>query len=79
MIFDEFKPIDPRCVGCGNIVTQPPMLEIPAMNTCRIYLNPEAKWSHGRCPMCTVQKSKVETESKLIDPIKQSKRKMKGK
>ena len=78
MSADVFQPIDPRCHGCGNIITQPPMLEVPALNLCRIYLNPAAKWSAGNCPMGTHPKSKLEMEQKFVDPIKKSKRQMRG-
>lgn len=74
-----FQAIVPRCQGCENIITQPPMLEAPAMNLCRVYINPEAKWWGGNCAMATHLKKKVEMEAKSVDPIKASKRKMKGK
>jgi len=76
MIWDDFKPVDDRCLGCGNIITQPPMLEVPAVNLCRVYINPESRWSSGNCVMATHLKKKVEMEAKALDPIKASKRKM---
>lgn len=78
-MIDEWRPVDARCVGCGNIVTQTAPLEVPAVNTCRVYLNPEAKWNAGSCPMATMIKKKAEQEVKSLDPIKLSKMKMKGK
>ena len=76
---DDFLPIIDRCTGCGNIMGQPPLLEVPAVNKCRVFINPEAKWSAGNCVMATHLKKKVEMEAKALDPIKASKRKMKGK
>ena len=78
MIANGFQPVEPRCLGCGNIVTQTQFLEVPAVNLCRIYFNPEGRWSGGHCPMGTHVKKKVEMEAKALDPIKASKRAAKG-
>ena len=79
MIVNEFQPIDQRCTGCGNIISQAPILEVPPVNICRIYLYPEAKWSAGNCILATHLKKAAAEAKKELDPIKASKRSMKAK
>jgi len=80
MIADESQPIDLRCEGCGNIMLQTPTPGSPSVvKLCRVYIYPEAKWGSGNCVMATHLKKKSDTETKALDPIKKSKRAMKGK
>lgn len=45
---------------------------------CLVYAYPETKWSAGNCPMATHVVRKDPAAAKELDPIKASKRKMKG-
>ena len=58
-----------KCFGCAKIKTD---------QTCEVYGYPEAKWSAGKCPMASHIERKSSAEEKALDPIKASKRKMKG-
>jgi hypothetical protein len=61
--------IDEKCKGCLHVVLD---------SGCEVYEFPEAKWSYGNCPMNTHLRKVKEKKEKFIDPIKLSKRKMKG-
>ncbi len=63
------EPIIDKCVGCENT----------EMEFCRVYAYPKAKWSAGNCPLNTHIKKAAEEQKKALDPIKASKRKIKGK
>ena len=55
------------------------MMGVPDVKRCRVYLYPEAKWGAGNCVLATHLKKKPDTKIKAMDPIKKSKRAMKGK
>lgn len=60
-----------KCRDCGYIEED---------EFCKVYYWPETKWTGIGCPMCTTTHIVVreEKEKKNLDPIKVSKRKMKG-
>lgn len=66
----EHEEIIEKCLGCGNM---------DSFRTCRIYWFPYAKWNAGRmCPMATHVAKKGPAAVKALDPIKASKKMMKG-
>lgn len=62
-------PIVDKCKGCGNTTGV----------ICRIYTHPDGKWNTGNCPMATHIKKVEEMKTKMLNPLKASKRGMKGK
>lgn len=71
----EHLPIIDKCQGCGNTIIHEPIIqEVPPVNLCRIYMNPESKWSAGNCPLNTHLKKESKIDTKQMDPIKKSKR-----
>jgi len=71
----EHLPIVQKCRGCVNTIIQESIVpEVPTVNLCRIYMNPEAKWSAGNCPLNTHLNKEKKIETKQMDPIKKSKR-----
>jgi len=81
----EHEPIVEGCGGCKHVVSN--FLFISAIECeeiknliCDAYLCPEAKWFNGKkCPLCSTVKQEIKPIQKALDPIKASKRKMKGK
>ena len=62
------SPIIEKCLGCK---------EIEDGGTCKSYPIPSALWRRGNCPRATNLEKTVKPNMKL-NPIKASKRKMKG-
>jgi hypothetical protein len=70
------QPIEEKCAGCLKIYR---IGDGPELH-CKSYDYPEAKWSAGKCPLFDDGKKIIrEEQKKALDPIKASKRKMKGK
>jgi len=66
------KTIVEKCEGCNKII------EYTSAKYCRVYPDPNAKWSIGGCPTAShVKKGKEEVVQK-INPLKASKRSKKG-
>ena len=64
------EPVVKECVGCPRALKD---------ETCMSYASPTSKWRGGhRCPLAPVIRGTANTQ-KQLDPIKKSKRAMKGK
>jgi hypothetical protein len=61
-----------KCVGCNNVVQH------DGQSYCKSYKDPAAKWMFGQCNLGTHVLRKVE-ETKKVNPLKASKKAMKGK
>ena len=48
----EFQPVVKECLGCKKIVDDD-SLPREDQRRCSVYINPEARWRIGRCPVCT--------------------------
>jgi len=66
-------PIIDACVGCDNVMGNDDTKE------CRVFLSPTHKWSGGHCNMATHVKADAAADSKVLNPLKASKLKAKGK
>lgn len=62
------EPIIEQCEGCGRIQEWD-----GGVRYCTPYLNPEAAWRRGRCPMATHAKGEA-AQAQKVNPLKQSKR-----
>jgi len=62
-------PVISKCLGCEHIKSG---------THCDTYMFPETKWSAGNCPRATNVEKTAEIV-KPLDPIKASKRKVRGK
>lgn len=69
MEYSRSKVVE-QCEGCAKIH----MVD----STCVAYLIPASKWRAGRCPMATHIVKSGSTKSKIINPLKASKRSMEG-
>ena len=76
------QPIVRECIGCDHIHMRHTIED----SVCQVYVWPEKMWAQGkRCPMCTVKhdasgkSSTKQSTAKKVNPLKQSKRKAKGK
>jgi hypothetical protein len=69
------NPTEPECTGCSHIHKG----SIMGVETCLTYAFPEAKWSARFCPMATHINLSGPSVDKKVDPIKASKKMMKGK
>jgi len=65
------EPIVAQCDGCGKRVLE------PAQYVCQVYIVPAAKWKNGNCPMATNINKEI-TSSAKVNPLKASKRSVKG-
>jgi len=69
------EPITEKCEGCARILVQFGIRQ----NTCTACCFPTAKWKNGICNLAThVRKgmSDERAESKMLNPLKASKRSM---
>ena len=60
-----------KCEGCSNVI------EHDGKSYCKSYKDPAAKWMFGQCNLATHVIRKIE-EAKKINPLKASKKAMKG-
>lgn len=65
-----FSPIDEKCNGCDRIV------EVNAVQYCKTYASPAAKWRLGICNFATHVKPEIVTAKTRVNPLKASKRAM---
>lgn len=63
-----FQPVASQCVGCGHIRLA------DGVAYCNSYANPAAKWSAGMCNFATHAKVEKKADTKMINPLKASKR-----
>ena len=59
-----------QCEGCDYVVA--------ADKSCTLYNSPAYKWSVGACNMATHVKSEVVQKAKMLNPLKASKLKARG-
>lgn len=69
----RFQPVIDKCEGCGRIV------EDKAVQYCKTYLNPAAKWKLGFCNFATHAKPEIDIIKVRINPLKAAKRASKRK
>jgi hypothetical protein len=62
-----------KCEGCSHVV------DFDGAQYCRTYPDPGSKWLLGRCNFATNVVRESVKESKRINPLKESKRKSRGK
>ncbi len=62
-----------QCEGCGHVTA------IGDDKFCDAYPNPAAKWMAGSCNLGTHVQRKLGGETKKVNPLKASKKAMKGK
>ena len=65
-----FSPIVEQCNGCERIV------EVNAVQYCKTYASPSAKWRLGICNFATHVKPEIVTAKTRVNPLKASKRAM---
>lgn len=63
-----FSPIAEKCNGCDRIV------EVNAVQYCKTYASPSAKWRLGICNFATHVKPEILTAKARVNPLKASKR-----
>lgn len=63
-----FQPVVPQCVGCGHIRLA------DGVAHCNSYANPAGKWSAGMCNFATHAKIEKKVDTKILNPLKASKR-----
>lgn len=68
----EREPIVIQCDGCDKII-----VGLDFIMHCLIYIIPASKWRMGDCPMATHLIKQTKGTPK-INPLKASKKKMKG-
>ncbi|MBI2881452.1 MAG: hypothetical protein HYY21_07670 [Candidatus Tectomicrobia bacterium] len=62
-----------QCAGCKFLV------EFPTGKYCQVFPDPVSKWSFGACNLAThLDKGKAAVEQKKLNPLKASKRSLKG-
>jgi hypothetical protein len=66
------KAVD-ACVGCGHVQV------IGEGKFCKAFVDPAAKWMFGSCNLGTHVQRKLGGETKKVNPLKASKKAMKGK
>lgn len=64
----SFRPVANQCIGCSHVR----LLEGVAY--CNSYAIPEAKWSAGMCNFATHAKIDKKVDTKMVNPLKASKR-----
>lgn len=62
-----------QCVGCAHVQ------EIGDAKFCKAYADPASKWQFGSCNLGTHVVRKLGGEAKKVNPLKASKKAMKGK
>ena len=69
---EKKTPVVDQCKGCTYVQED---------QLCRVYYWPDMKWTPGglNCPMCSTTVKEVVQEKKALNPIKASKRMVKGK
>jgi len=60
------------CVGCAHIQ------DIGEQKYCKAFLDPASKWQFGSCNLGTHVVRKIATEARKVNPLKASKKAMKG-
>ena len=65
-----FTAIVEQCNGCDRIV------EVNALQYCKTYASPAAKWKLGICNFATHVKPEIVTAKTRVNPLKASKRAM---
>ena len=65
-----FSQIVEQCDGCERIV------EVNAVQYCKTYASPTAKWRLGICNFATHVKPEIMTAKTRVNPLKASKRAM---
>ncbi|HOI10152.1 MAG TPA: PxxKW family cysteine-rich protein [Myxococcota bacterium] len=74
MLFGTDKQgIVPQCEGCAHVTAS------GENKYCNAYSNPAAKWMAGSCNLGTHVQRKLGGETKKVNPLKASKKAMKGK
>ncbi len=63
-----FQPIVSQCVGCNHVRL------VDGVGHCNSYANPGAKWAGGMCNFATHAKIEKKVETKVLNPLKASKR-----
>jgi hypothetical protein len=66
------KVVD-QCVGCAHVQ------DIGETKFCKAYADPASKWQFGSCNLGTHVVRKLGGEVKKVNPLKASKKAMKGK
>lgn len=61
-----------QCNGCANVVP------FDGGQYCKTYADPPSKWLLGKCNFATNVVKETVRETKRINPLKESKRKSKG-
>lgn len=64
----SFQPVASQCIGCGHIRLA------DGVAYCNSYANPEGKWSAGMCNFATHAKVEKKVDTKMVNPLKASKR-----
>jgi len=62
------QPIVDQCNGCAKV------MDFPTGRHCKVFPEPAAKWTSGRCSMATNIKTDVKEVTQKINPLKASKR-----
>ncbi|MBU1091378.1 PxxKW family cysteine-rich protein [Patescibacteria group bacterium] len=62
------KPIVDECKGCRK------PRKFDGQLYCSVYADPAVKWGPGNCPVATHIVKKEEKKVKMVNPIKQAKR-----
>lgn len=65
-----FATIVEQCNGCDRII------EVNALQYCKTYASPAAKWRLGICNFATHVKPEIVTAKTRVNPLKASKRAM---
>ena len=65
-----FAPVVEKCTGCERII------EINAIQYCKTYASPAAKWKLGICNFATHVKPDIAAAKSRVNPLKASKRAM---
>ncbi len=63
-----FQPIVSQCVGCNHVRL------VDGVGHCNSYANPGAKWAGGMCNFATHAKIEKKVDTKVLNPLKASKR-----
>jgi hypothetical protein len=63
-----FTPIVDQCVGCAHVRL------LGEVGYCHAYASPAGKWAAGMCNFATHAKIEKAKSSKMLNPLKASKR-----
>jgi len=72
----EHEPCIDKCEGCPQQRVAGP--GDTHWYTCTVFVSPKAKWRAGNCPMAP-RAAKETTKGKAQNPLKASKKKLRGK